>query len=63
MDLPQLELNLQPFKHKPQLILNKNSELITGITSTENNTFQKERPSWNDQEFLCLWNKEINESV
>lgn len=42
MDLPQLELNLQPFEHKAQLILNKNSELITGITSTENTTFQKE---------------------
>lgn len=48
MDLPQLELNLRLFKHKPQLILNKNSELITGITSTENTTFQRDN-CWNDQ--------------
>lgn len=59
MDLPQLELNLQPFKHKPQLILNKYSELITGITSTENTTFQRDN-CWNDQEFLCLWKKEMS---
>lgn len=40
---PHLELNLQPAKHKTQIILNKNCKSITGITSKEKTIFWKER--------------------
>lgn len=55
---------MPPAKHKTQVILNKNYEFITGITSKEKTIlWKKETNCQNDQEFLRLWNEEINMKV
>lgn len=52
---PRLELNLQPAKHKTRIIMNKNYQFITGITSKENTIFWKERQTARTTKNFCAY--------
>lgn len=61
---PHLELNLQPAKQKTGIILNKNHKNYNrNYQQTETHILERETNCQNDQEFLCLWNEEINTNV
>lgn len=55
---PHLELNLQPAKHSTRIILNKNYESMTGITSKEKTVFWKERQTARMTKNFCAYETE-----
>lgn len=52
---PHLELNLPPAKHKTRIILNKNYEFITGITSKQKTIFWKRRQTVRMTKNFCVY--------